>query len=51
MFVRGPRNDSTYRGACSVVWPPMLTKGIPKAEGTAAADEPSAYKRDDGATR
>ena len=28
----------------------MLTKGIPKAEGTAAAAEPSIYKRDDGGT-
>jgi predicted lipoprotein with Yx(FWY)xxD motif len=42
---------STCSGACATAWPPVTTKGKPKAHGAAKASLLSTTKRSDGSTQ
>jgi predicted lipoprotein with Yx(FWY)xxD motif len=44
-------HQSTCTGACATAWPPVTTKGKPKAHGAAKASLLSTTKRSDGTTQ
>jgi predicted lipoprotein with Yx(FWY)xxD motif len=44
-------HKSTCTGACATAWPPVTTKGKPKAHGAAKASLLSTTKRSDGTTQ
>lgn len=50
-FGRDTGRKSTCNGACAQNWPPLLTKGKPKASGSAKASKLGTTKRSDGTTQ
>jgi predicted lipoprotein with Yx(FWY)xxD motif len=40
-----PKDKSTCTGGCATIWPPLLTKGAPKAKGAAKASKLGTIKR------
>lgn len=51
LFVADTGSSSTCSSACAAVWPPLLTKGAPKATGSAMASKLGTTKRSDGTTQ
>lgn len=51
MFVADHAGKSACYGTCASVWPPLLTKGAPKAAGGARQGELGTIKRTDGTTQ
>jgi predicted lipoprotein with Yx(FWY)xxD motif len=51
LWVADKGSMSTCTGACAKAWPPVLTKGTPKATGGAKASELGTSKRSDGTTQ
>jgi len=47
----GKSAKSACSGACAQNWPPLLTKGKPKASGSAKASKLGTTKRSDGTTQ
>jgi predicted lipoprotein with Yx(FWY)xxD motif len=48
LFEADTSNTSTCQGACSVVWPPLLTAGAPTAGGSAKSNLLGTTKRPNG---
>jgi predicted lipoprotein with Yx(FWY)xxD motif len=48
LFEKDKKGKSACSGACAKAWPPLLTKGAPKASGGAVASKLGTTKRSDG---
>jgi predicted lipoprotein with Yx(FWY)xxD motif len=51
LFEKDTGTTSTCSGQCATFWPPLTTKGAPKAGSGADADKLSTSKRSDGTTQ
>jgi predicted lipoprotein with Yx(FWY)xxD motif len=51
LFEKDKNGRSSCSGACATNWPPLLTKGKPKASGSARASKLGTTKRADGTTQ
>jgi predicted lipoprotein with Yx(FWY)xxD motif len=51
LFAKDKSGKSACTGACATAWPPLLTKGTPKAAGRASASMLGTTKRSDGTTQ
>lgn len=51
LFLKDKNGKSACAGACAAAWPPLLTKGKPKAAGSASASKLGTTKRSDGTTQ
>jgi predicted lipoprotein with Yx(FWY)xxD motif len=51
LFEKDKSKKSTCSGACATAWPPLLTRGKPKASGKAKASLLGTTKRSDGTTQ
>jgi predicted lipoprotein with Yx(FWY)xxD motif len=51
LFEKDKSTKSTCSGKCATAWPPLLTKGKPKASGTVSASKLGTTKRSDGTTQ
>jgi len=51
LFEKDKHGKSTCSGACARAWPPLLTKGAPKATGGAVKADLGTTKRSDGTTQ
>jgi predicted lipoprotein with Yx(FWY)xxD motif len=51
LFLKDKSGKSACTGACASAWPPLLTKGTPKAAGTVSASKLGTTKRSDGTTQ
>jgi predicted lipoprotein with Yx(FWY)xxD motif len=51
LFEKETSDRSQCYGACAQAWPPLLTKGEPRAAGGAEASKLGTTKRSDGATQ
>jgi predicted lipoprotein with Yx(FWY)xxD motif len=51
LFEKDKTKKSTCSGSCATAWPPLTTKGKPKAAGTAKASLLGTSKRADGTTQ
>jgi predicted lipoprotein with Yx(FWY)xxD motif len=51
LFMKDKNGKSACTGACANAWPPLLTKGKPKAAGGASASKLGTTKRSDGTTQ
>jgi predicted lipoprotein with Yx(FWY)xxD motif len=51
LFEKDKNGKSACSGACATNWPPLLTKGKPKASGSAKASKLGTTKRSDGTTQ
>jgi predicted lipoprotein with Yx(FWY)xxD motif len=51
LFEKDKTTKSKCSGACATNWPPLLTKGKPKASGSAKASKLGTTKRSDGTTQ
>jgi predicted lipoprotein with Yx(FWY)xxD motif len=51
LFEKDKKGKSACSGACAKAWPPLLTKGKPKASGGASAAKLGTTKRSDGTTQ
>jgi predicted lipoprotein with Yx(FWY)xxD motif len=51
LFEKDKKGKSACSGACAKAWPPLLTKGKPKASGGASAAKLGTTKRTDGTTQ
>ncbi|HMJ34471.1 MAG TPA: hypothetical protein VK501_11185 [Baekduia sp.] len=51
LFMKDKNGKSACTGACAQAWPPLLTKGHPKASGGAASAKLGTTKRSDGTTQ
>jgi predicted lipoprotein with Yx(FWY)xxD motif len=51
LFEKDKNAKSACTGACAKAWPPLLTKGKPKAAGSARASRLGTTKRSDGTTQ
>jgi predicted lipoprotein with Yx(FWY)xxD motif len=51
LFMKDKNGKSACSGACAKAWPPLLTKGTPKAAGSASASKLGTTKRSDGTTQ
>jgi predicted lipoprotein with Yx(FWY)xxD motif len=51
LFEKDKHGKSSCSGACAKAWPPLLTKGKPKASGSAKASKLGTTKRSDGTTQ
>ena len=51
LFEKDKRGRSACSGACAANWPPLLTKGAPKAGAAAKASLLGTIKRSDGTTQ
>ena len=51
LFEKDKNGKSKCSGACATNWPPLLTKGKPKASGSAKASKLGTTKRSDGTTQ
>ena len=51
LFAKDKHGKSTCSGACAQEWPPLLTKGAPKAGAGAKASLVGTVKRADGTTQ
>jgi predicted lipoprotein with Yx(FWY)xxD motif len=51
LFEKDKHGKSKCSGACATNWPPLLTKGKPKASGTVSASKLGTTKRSDGTTQ
>jgi predicted lipoprotein with Yx(FWY)xxD motif len=51
LFEKDKNGKSACSGACAKAWPPLLTKGKPKASGTVSASKLGTTKRSDGTTQ
>jgi predicted lipoprotein with Yx(FWY)xxD motif len=50
-FEKDESGQSECNGACATAWPPLTTKGAPKASGGAEQSKLGTIKRDDGSTQ
>jgi predicted lipoprotein with Yx(FWY)xxD motif len=51
LFEKDKHGKSACSGACAQNWPPLLTKGKPKASGSVKASKLGTTKRSDGTTQ
>jgi predicted lipoprotein with Yx(FWY)xxD motif len=51
LFEKDKNGKSKCSGACAQNWPPLLTKGKPKASGSVKASKLGTTKRSDGTTQ
>jgi predicted lipoprotein with Yx(FWY)xxD motif len=51
LFEKDKHGKSRCSGACAAAWPPLLTKGKPKAGGSAKSSKLGTTKRSDGTTQ
>jgi predicted lipoprotein with Yx(FWY)xxD motif len=51
LFEKDKKGKSSCSGACAEAWPPLLTKGKPKASGSVKASRLATTKRSDGTTQ
>jgi predicted lipoprotein with Yx(FWY)xxD motif len=51
LFEKDKNGKSACSGACATNWPPLLTKGKPKASGGVKASKLGTTKRSDGTTQ
>ena len=51
LFKKDKNGKSKCSGACATNWPPLLTKGKPKASGSAKSSKLGTTKRSDGTTQ
>jgi predicted lipoprotein with Yx(FWY)xxD motif len=51
LFEKDKNAKSACSGACAKAWPPLLTKGSPKAAGGASSSKLGTTKRSDGTTQ
>ena len=51
LFEKDKNGKSRCSGACAAAWPPLLTKGKPKAGGSAKSSKLGTTKRSDGTTQ
>jgi predicted lipoprotein with Yx(FWY)xxD motif len=51
LFDKEQGSKSECYGECAVAWPPVLTKGTPKAKGEVSQGKLGTTKRDDGTTQ
>jgi predicted lipoprotein with Yx(FWY)xxD motif len=51
LFMKDKNGKSACTGACAAAWPPLLTKGKPKAAARASASKLGTTKRADGTTQ
>ena len=51
LFEKDKNGKSKCSGACATNWPPLLTKGKPKASGSVSASKLGTTKRADGTTQ
>jgi predicted lipoprotein with Yx(FWY)xxD motif len=51
LFQKDKNGKSKCSGACATNWPPLLTKGKPKASGSVSASKLGTTKRSDGTTQ
>jgi predicted lipoprotein with Yx(FWY)xxD motif len=51
LFEKDKNGKSACSGACATAWPPLLTKGKPKASGSVVASKLGTTKRADGTTQ
>jgi predicted lipoprotein with Yx(FWY)xxD motif len=51
LFEKDKKGKSACSGACATAWPPLLTKGKPRASGGAVASKLGTTKRSDGTTQ
>jgi predicted lipoprotein with Yx(FWY)xxD motif len=51
LFMKDKNAKSACAGACATAWPPLLTKGQPKAAGHASTSKLGTTKRSDGTTQ
>ena len=51
LFEKDKNGKSKCSGACATNWPPLLTKGKPKASGSVKASKLGTTKRSDGTTQ
>jgi predicted lipoprotein with Yx(FWY)xxD motif len=51
LFEKDKNGKSSCSGACATNWPPLLTKGTPKASGSVKASKLGTTKRSDGTTQ
>jgi predicted lipoprotein with Yx(FWY)xxD motif len=51
MFEKDESDESYCNGSCAKVWPPVTTKGQPKAGSGVSASKLTTLKRDDGSTQ
>ena len=51
LFEKDKNGKSACSGACAQNWPPLLTKGKPKASGSVKASKLGTTKRSDGTTQ
>jgi predicted lipoprotein with Yx(FWY)xxD motif len=51
LFEKDKKGKSACSGACAKAWPPLLTKGKPKASGSVSAAKLGTTKRADGRTQ
>lgn len=51
LFEKDKNGKSACSGACATNWPPLLTKGKPKASGSVKASKLGTTKRSDGTTQ
>jgi predicted lipoprotein with Yx(FWY)xxD motif len=51
LFEKDKNGKSSCAGACATNWPPLLTKGKPKASGSVKASKLGTTKRSDGTTQ
>jgi predicted lipoprotein with Yx(FWY)xxD motif len=51
LFEKDKHGKSACSGACATNWPPLLTKGKPKASGKVKASKLGTTKRSDGTTQ
>ena len=51
LFEKDKHGKSACSGACATNWPPLLTKGKPKASGGVKASKLGTTKRSDGTTQ
>jgi predicted lipoprotein with Yx(FWY)xxD motif len=51
LFEKDKNAKSACSGACAKAWPPLLTKGTPKAAGATSTSKLGTTKRSDGTTQ
>jgi predicted lipoprotein with Yx(FWY)xxD motif len=51
LFEKDKNGKSSCSGSCATNWPPLLTKGKPKASGSVKASKLGTTKRSDGTTQ
>ena len=51
LFEKDKNGKSSCSGACATNWPPLLTKGKPKASGSVKASKLGTTKRSDGTSQ